>query len=302
MDTLYILENFGFLPFRRIENGKTRVHLSLRFNVDLHIDSSPSNSGYNLITHAHTDHYGHCNMKNQNAIASEETVTILQASTSRDFLGRYFRLGESLRIDELKIKTYPTEHISGSSAFLIDFNSRVLVTGDVKDYSSLPKCDVLVTEATYGKPDDIFAEEIDRVVREANESVYGVYPIGKAQRVARILNEAGYSVSAEEKIRRICHLLGIDCHPDGDVKLVSPKSLQRTRGRRFILTAQRFYRYPRIVVSDHLDYNGIVGMIEHCNPEHVIFYHGNPSNKLCEEIKNMGIGVTLLRDLERIRI
>lgn len=302
MDTLYILENFGFLPFRRIENGKTRVHLSLRFDVDFHIDSSPSNSGYNLITHAHTDHYGHCNMKNRNAIASEETATILEAATSGEFFGRCFDLGETLKFDELRVKTYPTEHIPGSSAFLIDSNSKVLVTGDVKDYSDLPECDVLVTEATYGKPEDIFSEEIDRVIDEANKSVYGVYPIGKAQRVARILNEAGYKVSAEERIRLICHSLGIDCHSDGDVKLVSPKSLQRSEGKKFILTAQRFYWYPRIVVSDHLDYSGIIGMIEHCDPEHVIFYHGKPSNKLCEEIESMGIGVTLLKNLERIRV
>ncbi|HID42687.1 MAG TPA: MBL fold metallo-hydrolase [Archaeoglobaceae archaeon] len=302
MDTLYILENFGFLPFRRVENGKTRVHLTLRFNIDLHIDSSPGNYGYNLVTHAHTDHYGHCNMKNPNAIASEETVTILEAATSGVFSGKCFEVGEKFEIEGLKIKTYPTEHISGSSAFLIESNSRVLVTGDVKDYSSLPECDVLVTEATYGKPEDLFNEEIDKVISEANESIYGVYPIGKAQRVARILKKEGFSFSAEEKIERICNSLGIGCDEEGDVRLVSPKSLQNIRGKRFILTAQRFYWYPRIVVSDHLDYAGIKNMIEHCNPVHVIFYHGNPSRTLCEEIKEMGIGVTLLKQLERIRV
>jgi putative mRNA 3-end processing factor len=243
-------------------------------------------------------------MRNPNAIASKETASILEATTSREFSGSVFEVGENIEVDGLKMKTYPTEHIYGSSAFFIESESRVLVTGDVKNYSKLPKCDVLVTEATYGNPEDIFEEEIEKVVDEAKHSTYGVYPIGKAQRIAEILNRAGYYVSAEPKIHKICNSLGINVEngDEADVKLVSPRSLQNTWGRRYILTAQRFYWYPRIVVSDHLDYNGIVGMIEHCNPEHVIFYHGKPSNRLCEEIKCMGVGVTLLQQLERIRV
>lgn len=40
-------------------------------------------------------------------------------------------------------------------------------TGDVKDYSQLPQCNVLVTEATYGSPKDNFREELEKLVDEA---------------------------------------------------------------------------------------------------------------------------------------
>ncbi|MFW6127764.1 MAG: MBL fold metallo-hydrolase RNA specificity domain-containing protein [Halobacteriota archaeon] len=287
-----------------MEKGKTRVHLTLRFETDLHIDSSSGAEGYNLITHAHTDHYGQNNMNNPRAVASHHTASILETTTSRKFSGMCFQVGNRIDLDGLKIQTYPTKHIPGSCAFMINSSSKVLVTGDVKDYSQLPQCDVLVTEATYGSPQDNFQEELEKVVDEAVDSTYGVYPIGKAQRVTRILSEAGYMVSAEEKIARLCSSLGIECsynQSEGDVNLVSPRSLRDISGKKFMLTAQRFY-YPRIVVSDHLDYEGIKNMVEHCNPEHVLFYHGKPSEHLCQEIKDMGIDVTLLSHLEKIRV
>ncbi|MFO7966714.1 MAG: MBL fold metallo-hydrolase [Archaeoglobaceae archaeon] len=295
------------MPFKRVEKGKTRVHLTLRFETDLHVDSSSGADGYNLITHAHTDHYGQNNMKNPRAVTSDQTASILETTTCRDFSGKCFEVGDKIDLDGVKINTYPTEHIPGSCAFLVNSSSRVLVTGDVKNYSQLPKCDVLVTEATYGSPRDVFQEELEKLVGEAVKSTYGVYPIGKAQRVTRILNEAGYRVCAEEKIASICSSLGIECthnedgDEDGDVNLVSPRSLKDVDGKKFMLTAQRFY-YPRIVVSDHLDYGGIKAMIEHCDPEQVVFYHGKPSEKLIQEIEDMGKGVTLLSHLEKIRV
>ncbi len=291
------------MPFKRVEKGKTRVHLTLRFETDLHIDSSSGADGYNLITHAHTDHYGQNNMKNPRAVASDRTASILETTTCRDFSGMCFQVGDRIDLDGLNINTYSTKHIPGACAFLVSSSSKVLVTGDVKDYSQLPKCDVLVTEATYGSPRDVFQEELEKLVGEAIESTYGVYPIGKAQRVTRILNEAGYRVSAEEKIASICSSLGIECTQDGngDVNLVSPRNLKEINGKKFMLTAQRFY-YPRIVVSDHLDYGGIKDMVEHCDPEQVVFYHGKPSEQLVQEIEGMGKGVTLLSDLEMIRV
>lgn len=296
------MENFGFLPFKRVEKGKTRVHLTLRFDSDLHIDSSSGADGYNLITHAHTDHYGQNNMENPRAVASHQTASILETTTCKKFSGNCFRVGDKIDLDGLKINTYPTEHIPGSCAFLINSSSKVLVTGDVKDYSQLPQCNVLVTEATYGSPKDNFREELEKLVDEAVDSTYGVYPIGKAQRVTSILNEAGYEVSAEEKIAGICSSLGIECNQNGgDVNLVSPRRFRDIDGKKFMLTAQKFY-YPRIVVSDHLDYGGIKGMVEHCNPEQVVFYHGKPSEHLCQEIEDMGVGVTLLSHLEKIRV
>lgn len=67
-----------------------------------------------------------------------------------------------------------------------------------------------------------------------------------------------------------------------------------------MLTAQRFYRWPRITISDHLDYKGILEMIEHCEPEEVVFYHGKPSKKLLEELKIERIACRTLNDIKAV--
>ena len=313
MNSLYFLENFNFLPFRRRGKGRgVKPHLSLRFNsgfiVDFHIDTHRGSNRdcenyefYNLITHAHSDHYGQNNLGNERAVASDETAKILSTLAEREFKGRTFKVGDGFEAGGIRVKTYATKHIFGSSAFLIDSDYKILITGDVKDFSSLPKCDVLVTEATYGSPDFVFEDEIEKLINEAENSTFGVYQVGKAQRAAKILTENGYEVSASQRISRLCKLFGIDVSDDGDsgdVTLVSPRRLPEVRGKRYILTAQQFYRWPRIVISDHLDFLGILDMIDHCDPEHVIFYHGRPSNSLLNLLDR---DYTLLKDLDVMR-
>ncbi len=314
MNSLYFLENFGFLPFRRKNKGRgAKPHMTLRFSssyvVDLHVDSYKGLAKndeynkydgyrfYNLITHAHSDHYGQHNISNENALASIETARILSEISEKEFSGMTFRIGDKLNLDGLKIKTYNTKHIFGSTAFLIKTDCKILITGDVKDFSSLPKCDVLITEATYGSPDFVFEDEIEKLIDNAENSTFGVYPVGKAQRAAKILTENGYKISASQKISKLCRLFDIDVSEDADVNLVSPRRLVESKGRRYILTAQRFYRWPRIVISDHLDFLGILDMIDHCNPEHVIFYHGRPTEALLSLLDG-DRDYSLLRDLD----
>ncbi|RLI77902.1 MBL fold metallo-hydrolase [Archaeoglobales archaeon] len=304
MGSLEILESFGFLPYIRRRGRKLMPHLSLRFrDATFHIDSVKGDiNDYNLITHAHSDHYGQRNMDNENAIASTKTAKILETVTNKKFSGITFNVGENLNFDglNLKIKTYDTGHISGSSAFLIQSECKILVTGDVKDWR-VPRCDVLITESTYGHPEHTFEDEIDRIVEEAMDATYGVYPIGKAQRVARILVENGYHVKANQSISRICKALGIEIgEEDAEVELTTPKDVWRARGKRFVITAQKFYRLPRIVLSDHLDYGGILKMVEHSKANCVLFYHGKPSEKLIEDVKEMGKDVFTLKDLDML--
>ncbi len=284
--------------YRRKYGRGCRPHLSICIDGQhYHIDSSPANYGINLITHAHTDHHGQRNMANSKAVASRETAAILEAYTSKKFSGAVFEVGSRIKVGEVRIKTYPTYHMHGSTAFYFK-DGDVLVTGDVKDYSKLPKCRVLVTEATYGHPSNVFEEEIDKLVKIASEKpVFGAYPIGKAQRVAEILQEEGFGFSAEEQIERICKAVGLK--PSDGPLITSPRNLPRYGGG-YVLTAQRFYRWPRITVSDHLDYRGILEMIDHCEPEEVVFYHGKPSKKLLEVLKIERIACRNLNDIEAV--
>lgn len=291
MNSVEIAERFGFLVYKR----KSCPHLSLRFrDLDLHIDSTPG-EGFNLITHAHSDHYGQRNVQNPNAIASLETAKIFKTVSGKEFQGRIFKIGDSFRLGKLKIETYPTKHIHGATAYYIK-QLEALITGDVKDWKSLPKCRILITEATYGHPSFVFEDEIDRLLSVAKSNVsLGAYPIGKAQRVAEILSKEGYEFTAEDKIIKICSALGIEVGNSGS-RIVSPRNLKGG----YILTAQRYYRYPRIVISDHMDYRGIIAMVEHCKAEHVLFYHGKPSEKLKKELAEMGITCSTLKDVDVI--
>ncbi len=282
--------------YRRKYGRGCRPHLSLCIEGwHFHIDTSPADYGINLITHAHTDHYGQRNMENGCAVASRESAAILEASTGKRFSGVTFEVGNRIKVGECRIKTYPTYHMHGSTAFYFS-GSDVLITGDVKDYSKLPKCSILVTEATYGHPSHIFEEEIDKLLKVAlsNNTVFGAYPIGKAQRVAEILTNEGLGFSAEEKIAKICSAVGLTA-TDGPT-IASPRNLHLYGGG-YILTAQKFYRWPRITISDHLDYRGLLEMIDHCEPEEVVFYHGKPSKRLLERIKAEGIACKTLNDL-----
>ncbi|MDI3497837.1 MBL fold metallo-hydrolase [Archaeoglobus sp.] len=282
--------------YRRKYGRGCRPHLSLCIEGQhYHVDTSPADYGMNLITHAHTDHYGQRNMDNSRAVASRESAAILEACTGKVFSGVTFEVGSRIRLSDTKIKTYPTYHMHGSAAFYFQ-DSDILITGDVKDYSKLPKCKILVTEATYGHPSHIFEEEVEKLLKVAssNKAVFGAYPIGKAQRVAEILSEEGFGFSAEEKIARICSAVGLK--PSDGPLITSPRNLPLYGGG-YILTAQKFYRWPRITLSDHLDYRGILEMIDYCEPEEVLFYHGKPSKRLLEQLRNEGIVCRTLNDL-----
>jgi len=93
-------------------------------------------------------------MLSPKSIASVETARALEIRYEREYKGRTFVVGESIMVDEVEIKTHPTGHTIGSTAFswTTETGERVLVTGDVKDFSALPRCNYLVTEANYGDP------------------------------------------------------------------------------------------------------------------------------------------------------
>ncbi len=293
MGILEIAENSGVLFYRRRYGNGFRPHISIRVDgVDFHIDSSPGR-GYNIITHAHTDHHGLRNIKNFQAVTSHETSIILSAISGENFRGTTHEIGEKLEIKGVDIETFPTSHMDGSSAYFFrDYG--VLVTGDVKKFEKLPECDILVTEATYGHPSNNFTDEIDRVVESARKGLeLGAYPIGKAQRVARILveNDVGFCVG-DERIAKLCSILGIK-YDEGNAKIIPPKKVVNG----YVLSAQTFYR-KRIVFSDHIDYRGIIDLIEHCSPSYVIFYHGNPTKRLLQNVENMGIRPLTLKDVD----
>jgi putative mRNA 3-end processing factor len=141
------LRDLGVQAVRRQNSrGSPAPHLSLKFDSHLFsIDTSrsPKHSiqpdAY-LITHAHSDHYGKSAMLSERAIASVETARALEIRHGKKYKGRTFRVGESIHVGDVEIETHPTGHTIGSAAFSWknSLGTKILVTGDVKDYRTLP--------------------------------------------------------------------------------------------------------------------------------------------------------------------
>ncbi len=313
--------DLGVEPVRRLNScGGSAPHLSIKFDSHLFsIDTSRSPKYATqpdafLITHAHSDHYGKSAMLSELAIASVETARALEIRYGRKYNGRRFTVGESIMIGDVEVKTYTTGHTIGSCAFgwETEVGTRVLVTGDVKDYSALPRCDYLVSEANYGDPWDpscIFDDDIGGFY-EALESgaSFGAYAFGKAQRAVALIRAMGYDgeIGMDEQSLALTKELMPYSEPLSPVSgegtnVVTPWNLGQIPGRnKYFLTGRRDTSYPTIRLSDHLDFRGLMRMIEHISPQEVLIYHpeGERANLLANHLQQCGLPATALAQIE----
>jgi len=311
----------GVEPIRR-KNGRGYMspHLSIKFDSHLFsIDTSksPKNciqpDAY-LITHAHSDHYGKSAMLSSSSIASAETARALEIRYNRKYRGRTFAVGESIQVGEVEVKTFNTGHTIGSTAFYweTEVGARILITGDVKDYSALPKCDFLVMEANYGDPWDascIFEDDLASFY-EAFESgaSFGAYAFGKAQRAVALIRAIGYQgeIGMDSQSLALTRELMNESEPLTEISgncpnVVSPWNLGQVPGfNKFILTGRNDVTYPAIRLSDHLDFRGLMHMVERISPREVLIYHpeGNRARLLAHHLKQCGIEASSLGDVE----
>lgn len=316
------LYDLGVLPVRYRTGKGFKPHLSLTFNSEkTHTFAVDTTRSYHspdsyLITHAHSDHHGKSAMLSEKAICSEETSRALEILYGKKYAGRTFKLGETIDIAGVHVRTYPTHHTIGSTAFFWEneVGTRILVTGDVKDAKDLPKCDLLVTEANYGDFDDPnchFHDDIGtfrEAVKEHDDIALGAYAFGKAQRAVQLLRESGYSgkigmdPASLALTEGLMENAGQLCGLDGDcgIRIAALTKLPSINAsRKFVLTCMRGYGFPTISISDHMDVNGLIGMVDQCAPQAVIVYHpgGHRPVKLAAYINKMGV---YARALEQI--
>jgi putative mRNA 3-end processing factor len=314
--------DIGAEPVRRMNSrGRPAPHLSIRFDSHLFsIDTSRSPKACiqpdaYLITHAHSDHYGKSAMLSSRAIASVETARALEIRHGRKYQGSTFSVGESIMVGDVEIKTHPTGHTIGSAAFSwqTEVGIRILVTGDVKDYSALPRCDLLISEANYGDPWDsscIFDDDLAGFFEALEDgATFGAYAFGKAQRAVALIRGMGYTgtIGMDDQSLALTRELmsgagpftGIDCHC---TNVVTPWSLDQVPGRnKYILTGRTDMGYRTIRISDHLDFRGLMKMIEHISPEEVLVYHpgGERSNLLAHHLQQCGMRASSLEEIEK---
>ena len=309
--------------------GSFKPHLALRFKdrdgklrmFSVDTTRSPKKciqpDAY-LITHAHSDHHGKSAMLSERALCSEKTALALELRHERKYMGRTFRLGESFDLGGVRVRTFPTGHTVGAAAFFWEneVGTKILVTGDVKDASALPSCDVLITEANYGDPSDPschFEDDPESLKRALFENgfennfenggvAFGAYDFGKAQRTVELLRGFGYdgAIRMASKGRALTgHMLeeagslaGLEEDGSG-VFVVPPWDLGKLPSniKKYVLTCRTDYPYPNIRISDHLDAGGLEAMVRKIDPEVAVIYHpGGPRpGRFSEHLNSLGI-------------
>ena len=270
-----------------------------------------------LVTHGHADHArgGH------GAVwATPETLAIMDARYGRQ-QANPVAYGEQLTMGEVGVRFVPAGHVLGSAQIVLDHRGEtVVVSGDYKrrpDPTCAPfepvKCDVFITEATFGLP--VFrhpetGDEIDKLLAAlaANPTrcvLVGAYALGKAQRVIRELRDRGHHapVYIHGAMQRLCDLYvahGVDLGElrpateaskaamAGHIVVAPPSALQDRWSRRLPdpITAmasgwmrvrqravQRGVELP-LILSDHADWDELTDTIAEIAPKEIWVTHG----------------------------
>jgi len=256
-----------------------------------------------VITHGHSDHAraGHGAV-----LATPETLDLMRLRYGENFAGstQPIRYGESVELGGAKVTFHPAGHVLGSAQIAIEAGGlRIVASGDYKNAADptcapfeLVRCDVFITEATFGLP--VFRHgdadaEVGKLMRSValfpeRAHLVGAYSLGKAQRVMALIRKAGYDKpiylhGAMEKITRYYQSRGIDLgrielarsmkKPElaGTITLCPPSALKEVWSRRFpdpvtcfasgwmrvrARARQHLVELP-LVISDHADWDGL---------------------------------------------
>ena len=273
-----------------------------------------------LITHAHSDHArpGHGAV-----LATPETLDLMKLRYGDNFAGtaQAIRYGESVDLGGAKVTFHPAGHVLGSAQIAIERGGmRVVASGDYKNAPDptcapfeLVRCDVFITEATFGLP--VFRHgEPDREIAKLLNSValfperahlIGAYALGKTQRLIALIRAAGYDqpIYLHGALERITHYyqshgiaLGrLQAPRDaqkgtlaGTIALCPPSALKELWSRRFpdpvsafasgwmrvrARARQRGIELP-LVISDHADWDGLTATLAAAGASEVWVTHG----------------------------
>ncbi|MHA6722154.1 ligase-associated DNA damage response exonuclease [Sphingomonas sp. RS2018] len=270
-----------------------------------------------LVTHGHADHAcgGH------GAVwATPETLAIMDVRYGAQN-GHPVAYGQSLTMGDVEVSFVPAGHVLGSAQIVLDHRGeRIVVSGDYKRREDPTcarfepvKCDVFVTEATFGLP--VFRhpethDEMDKLLTtlRANPDrcvLVGAYALGKAQRVIRELRVMGFDdpIYIHGALQRLCDLYvahGVDlgelrpatgvakAEMAGRVVIAPPGALNDRWSRRLPdpitavasgwMTVRQRARQKNVelplILSDHADWDELTATIRELAPREVWVTHG----------------------------
>jgi putative mRNA 3-end processing factor len=285
-----------------------------------------------VITHGHADHarQGHAHV-----LATAETIAVMKLRMGETCAAQFQAapLGEPIVIGGVEVRLVPAGHILGSAQIVMDYRGRrAVVSGDYKRHGDptcrpfeLVRCDLFVTEATFGLP--VFRHapvmgEIGTLLASValfpdRTHVLGVYSLGKCQRLIALLRAAGYHkpIWLHRALKSVSDLyvaLGIDlgdirnigCSDTkhaGDIVMCPPSALADTWSRQVTdpvvafasgwmrvrdRARQRGCELP-LIISDHCDWPELVQSIAETGAEEIWVTHGR-EDALIHQIGLMG--------------
>ncbi|MHA1136229.1 MAG: MBL fold metallo-hydrolase [Candidatus Thorarchaeota archaeon] len=177
-----------------------------------------------LLSHSHADHIGGLK-KAAHIIATSGTFDTWGARGNNAFKNKtVIRIGNMFGQIGVNITALNAGHVLDSTMFYLEFDDglKVLYTGDFNNVDSFVhkaavpvEADVLITEATYGKPEWIFPERqgvYANILDKATEildngriPLFNAYSLGKAQEAIALLQSGGFRiVSGNTSIDKVC--------------------------------------------------------------------------------------------------
>jgi len=290
----------------------------ISFNSGIEIDGiefpldSTRKRKFAFVSHAHSDHCAN----HEKILATPETIIFFRKRFKR-VKSHAVPMGQRTRVGNTDLELFPSGHILGASQIMLHHEDRRIVyTGDFKMKPSLTappievkRCDVLIMETTYGRPEYVFPDRevsVDltiKFIESARASgltpmILG-YSLGKAQEALRIVGDAGYEASLHRSVYEMAVLYekcGVkfgpfdlfDFNSYKDKVLIAPPGWRRNpemkglrRVKSCMLTGWGVGNIPRwmsadatIPLSDHADYNDLVRYVDEAQPSKVITIHG----------------------------
>lgn len=285
-----------------LEIGDIKINLDPRRKADL-----------SFVSHAHSDHVP--SSIGGKVLLSSPTHSLI----SKDISAPY-DFGEDIQIENLNLSILESGHMLGSGQLLIENGMRVVYTGDLNlkgglttGKAAVPKCDVLIIEATYGHPRYNFPKR-EEVVKEIKDwaddclksditPVLLGYSLGKAQELTKYLSR-DFSVSVHRSIydnNKKYEQLGIDLGEyevfDGScsgVAIIPPAARKGLDGEDLCFAfasgwalhkgaGRRYSTKAGFPLTDHSGFDDLIEYVEGADPQIVYTTHGF-SKEFSEEL------------------
>lgn len=274
-----------------------------------------------MISHAHTDHLP----------TSFKQTSVVCSPVTKDFI-KVRRKKDVEICTEPRVKLLDAGHIAGSNMFLVKADKDVLYTGDFctrqkrQTKGARPqKCDILITEATYGKPHYVFPDydEVMSIVRDwlkdtlkrGGNAILFAYPLGKSQELGAalkdlpivfhrtiaennlVLKKHGYDLPAEEYDQKTMKdpVVYVTTGYGSDLARVEHMRRHGAKtaafsgwalDRGFVRSSSVDEAFP---VSDHCGFDELTEFVRECRPEVVFTTHGFAKEFALHIRKNLGI-------------